>query len=129
MTTFPLNCNLVEISTPIQKRRGNRQFFDVRHNVHYISYANGYIRREIRARFNPGNILCRDQFVINKRKKTRVFYNPGPLAKHQRSYVSYQIIKEPSAQERLNIIDRISSNYKGYKGRFNNNKHYTLSIK
>jgi hypothetical protein len=123
MNTFPQNPNLVEISSSIQKRRGNRQFFDVRHNVHYISYANGYVRREIRARYNPGNILCRDQFVINKRMSKRVFYGANL------SFVSSYVSKEQSAQERLNIIDRISSNYKGYKGRFSDKKYYILSVK
>tara|TARA_Y100000310_G_C20012937_1_gene503780 strand:+ start:101 stop:478 length:378 start_codon:yes stop_codon:yes gene_type:complete len=123
---FPQNPNLVEISSSIQKARGNRQFFDIKHNVHYISYANGYVRREIRARFNPGNILCRDQFIINKRPSKKVFFNSGS---YQCSYMSKSVLKEPSAQERLNIIDRVSSNYKGYKGRFSNKDLYTLSVR
>jgi hypothetical protein len=125
MNLFPQNPNLVEISSSIQKTRGNRQFFDIKHNVHYISYANGYVRREIRARFNPGNILFRDQFIINKRPSKSVFYNSNPT----QSYVSKSVLKEPSAQERLNIIDRVSSNYKGYKGRFSNKGLYTLTVR
>ena len=125
---FPQNPNLVEISSSIQKARGNRQFFDIKHNVHYISYANGYVRREIRARFNPGNILCRDQFIINKRPSKKVFFN-SRYYPHMRSYMSKSVLKEPSAQERLNIIDRVSSNYKGYKGRFSDKNLYTLTVR
>ena len=47
----PTNPNLVEITSPIQKFRGNRQFFDTKHKVSYITYANGYVRREIKAAY------------------------------------------------------------------------------
>ena len=46
MNINPSNPNLVETTTPVQAARGNRQFFDKKSRVSYISYANGYVRRE-----------------------------------------------------------------------------------
>jgi len=113
----PTNPNLVEITSPIQKFRGNRQFFDTKHKVSYITYANGYVRREVKAIYtspwNDYKYKVQDQFVLNKRK--------GTLTKW--GYTSYSVIKEPCPQERINIIDRISTNYKGYKGRMSSENH------
>ena len=109
----PTNPNLVEITSPIQKFRGNRQFFDTKHKVSYITYANGYVRREIKAAYvspyttSNKAYKIQDQFVLNKRK--------GTLTKW--GYTSYKSILEPCPQKRMDIIDRISTNYKGYTGR------------
>ena len=76
----PKNTNLIEITTPVQAKRGNRQFFDQHHKVSYITYANGYVRREIKATYvSPytANNKCykmQDQFVINRRKCTKQTY-------------------------------------------------------
>ena len=122
-TIQPQNPNLIETTTPVQSRRGNRQFFCRQHKVSYISYANGYVRREINAEYtNPINnsfppakgvtktYKVQDQFVLNRRKSIPT----------QWGFNSRKIIKEHSAQARMDMIDRISSNYKGYRGRFTN---------
>jgi len=109
----PKNSNLVEITTKQQANNGTRQFFDQHHKISYISYSSGYVRREIKALYtSPWNGLkykVQDQFVINPRKGTQTKYG----------YTSFSTIKVFCPQKRLDIIDRISANYKGYKGRFN----------
>ena len=130
-TIQPQNPNLIETTTPVQARRGNRQFFCKQHKVSYISYSNGYVRREINAEytnpiyqsFPPANGMpmtykVQDQFVLNRRKSI-----PTPYG-----FNSYKIIKEHSAQARMDMIDRISANYKGYNGRFTRPGH-TLIMK
>ncbi len=131
MNIQPQNTNLIEITTPIQARRGNRQFFCTQHKVSYISYANGYVRREIKAEYcNPIYIdfpppegvsktyKVKDQFVLNKRKSIPT----------QWGFNSRVVVKEHCAQARMDMIDRISANYKGYRGRFTRPGH-TLIMK
>ena len=128
----PKNTNLIEITTPVQAKRGNRQFFDQHHKVSYITYANGYVRREIKATYvSPytANNKCykmQDQFVINRRKCTKQTYK-APNG-YEYSYTLTSVIKEHCPQKRMDIIDRISSNYKGYTGRFTR-PGYTLVAK
>jgi hypothetical protein len=124
----PQNPNLKEITTPIQAKRGNRQFFDTKHRVSYITYANGYVRREVKAlctaAYDPTDqYKCQDQFVINKRtcEKKTIKYPSG----YEYTYSVTGVIKEPCPQKRMDIIDHHSINYKGYTGRFTF-KHYTL---
>jgi hypothetical protein len=123
-TIQPQNPNLIETTTPIQARRGNRQFFCQQHKVSYISYANGYVRREINASYispytaSQKAYKVQDQFVLNRRKSI-----PTPWG-----FNSHKVIKEHSAQARMDMIDRISSNYKGYTGRFTQPGH-TLIMK
>ena len=113
----PKNPNLVDITSPIQLFRGNRQFFDTKHKVSYITYANGYIRREVKAIYaSPyNNYKCKvkDQAVLNRRKGTPNKYG----------YTSYKCILEPCPQKRMDIIDRVSANYKGHKGRMSSENH------
>lgn len=122
----PQNTNLIETTTPLQASRGNRQFFCRQHKVSYISYSNGYVRREINAEFRPTGAYTdlhptssqktykvQDQFVINRRKSIP----------NQWGFSSRVVIKEPCAQARMDMIDRISANYKGYRGRFTNPGH------
>ena len=128
----PQNPNLIEMTTPLQASRGNRQFFDQHHKVSYITYANGYVRREIKASYvspyTSSNKVYKmqDQFVINKRTATKQTYK-APNG-YEYSYTSTGVIKEHCPQKRMDIIDRISSNYKGYKGRFTT-PSYTLIAK
>ena len=107
----PNNPNLKEITSPIQAKRGNRQFFDTQHKVSYITYSSGYVRREIKALYtspwNGSQYKIQDQFVLNRRKRTPTKYG----------YTSYSVIKEPCPQKRMDMIDQISANYKGYNGR------------
>ena len=122
-TIQPKNPSLVEITTPLQASRGNRKFFCQEAYVSYITYANGYVRREINAEycnpiyrdFPPKNgikiVDVRDQQVLNKRKSILKSYGWGVCR-------SKKIIKEPCPQARIDMIDRISTNYKGYTGRF-----------
>tara|TARA_B100001057_G_scaffold499576_1_gene610806 strand:+ start:2428 stop:2838 length:411 start_codon:yes stop_codon:yes gene_type:complete len=128
----PQNTNLIETTTELQASRGNRQFFCQQHKVSYISYANGYVRREINAEYcNPSvkvphirelmAIKVKDQFVINRRKSTLKSYGWG-VCKTQK------VIKEHCAQNRMDMIDRISANYKGYTGRFTSTGH-TLTVR
>ena len=130
-TIQPQNPNLIETTTPVQARRGNRQFFCQQHKVSYISYSNGYVRREINAEYTnpiyqsfppadgmPMTYKVQDQFVLNRRKSI-----PTPWG-----FNSHKIIKEHSAQARMDMIDRISANYKGYTGRFTRPGH-TLIMK
>ena len=123
-TIQPQNPNLIETTTPVQTRRGNRQFFCQQHKVSYISYSNGYVRREINASYvspyttSQKAYKVQDQFVLNRRKSI-----PTPWG-----FNSHKIIKEHSAQARMDMIDRISANYKGYTGRFTRPGH-TLIMK
>jgi len=124
----PKNTNLIEITTPVQAKRGNRQFFDQHHKVSYITYANGYVRREIKAIYTAQNgkqYKMQDQFVINKRTSTKQTYkaNNG----YEYSYTSTGVIKEPCPQKRMDIIDHHSSNYRGYKGRFTRFGHFLVA--
>ena len=119
----PKNPNLSETTTPIQKKRGNRQFFDKKHKVSYITYTNGYIRREINAKYvSPYSIAedykVQDQFVLNSRKSIT----------NQWGSITRVIVKEHCLQARMDMIDRISANYKGYTGRFTSTGH-TLTVR
>ena len=127
----PQNTNLIETTTPIQASRGNRQFFCQQHKVSYISYSNGYVRREVNAEYTnpiynsfppaegmPKPCKVQDQFVLNRRKSIPT----------QWGFNSHKVIKETCAQTRMDMIDRISSNYKGYTGRFTR-AGYTLIMK
>ena len=117
MTVQPSNPNLVEITTAVQRRRGNRQWFDTKHEVSYISYTNGYIRREIKAEWISTPLMSqltgdrvikgKHQFVLNRRV-TRVCEYTNYKYRH--------LILEPSEVARIEEISRISSNYKGYTG-------------
>ena len=123
-TIQPQNPNLIEITTPIQSRRGNRQFFCQKHKVSYITYANGYVRREINASYvspytaSQKVYKVQDQFVLNRRFCASTAWG----------YKAYKVIKEHCPQARMDMIDRISANYKGYTGRFTNPGH-TLIMK
>tara|TARA_B100000212_G_scaffold156784_1_gene117770 strand:- start:71 stop:472 length:402 start_codon:yes stop_codon:yes gene_type:complete len=125
----PQNTNLIEMTTPLQSSRGNRQFFDQHHKVSYITYANGYVRREIKATYvspyNGKTYKCQDQFVINKRTATKQTYK-APNG-YEYSYTSTGVIKEHCPQKRMDIIDRVSSNYKGYTGRLSSNGHTLIA--
>jgi hypothetical protein len=126
----PKNPTLFETTTPVQAKRGNRQFYDTHHKVSYITYANGYVRREVKsiytAPYSGSKYKCQDQFVINKRTATKQTYKARNG--YEYSYTSTGVIKEPCPQKRMDIIDHHSSNYKGYKGRFTN-PGYTLISK
>ena len=123
-TIQPQNPNLIETTTPVQARRGNRQFFCKQHKVSYISYSNGYVRREINASYvspytaSQKAYKVQDQFVLNRRKSIPT----------QWGFNSRVIIKEHCPQARMDMIDRISSNYKGYTGRYTRTGH-TLIMK
>ena len=123
-TIQPQNPNLIEITTPIQARRGNRQFFCQKNKVSYLTYANGYVRREIKASYvspytaSQKVYKVKDQFVLNRRKSIPT----------QWGFSSRVVIKEHCPQARMDMIDRISANYKGYRGRFTNPGH-TLIMK
>jgi hypothetical protein len=115
----PKNPNLTEITSPIQAKRGNRQFFDTQHKVSYITYANGYVRREVKASttcmWSNKQFKVQDQFPINKRQSELKSYQD--YEGKSRSYKQYKVILEPCPQKRMDMIDRISNNYKGYTGR------------
>ena len=112
----PSNPNLIEITTPVQAKRGNRQFFDQVNEVHYISYSNGYVRREIRAIYtSPYNGM---------QHKTRRQYQLNLVEKQGRRHLR---ILEPSESKRMEIIDRLSAKFKGPTGAFAN-QAYTLTI-
>lgn len=116
----PNNPNLIEITSPIQAKRGNRQFFDKKHKVSYITYANGYVRREVKAlttcMWSHLPFKVQDQFVLNRRKGTPTKWG----------YTSYKVILEPCPQKRMDIIDRISTNYKGYTGRMSTGLYHLI---
>lgn len=129
-TIQPQNPNLIEITTPIQARRGNRQFFCQQHEVSYITYANGYVRREINIEYTnpifevfppaegmPTSYKIQNQFVLNRRESVPNQWGWG--------FNSKKVIKEHCAQVRMDMIDRISANYKGYRptGRYNTVGH------
>ena len=127
----PKNPTLFETTTPVQAKRGNRQFYDTHHKVSYITYANGYIRREVKATYvspytaSQKSYKVQDQFVINKRTATKQTYK-APNG-YEYSYTSTGVIKEPCPQKRMDIIDRISSNYKGYTGRLSKFGHFLVA--
>ena len=93
----PNNPNLKEITSPIQAKRGNRQFFDTQHKVSYITYSNGYVRREVKALYtspwNGSQYKIQDQFPINKRQSFDVEYQD--YEGKNRSYKQYKVILEP----------------------------------
>lgn len=119
----PQNPNLVEITSPVQAKRGNRQFFDQKHKVSYISYSNGYVRREIKAIYTN---YCGDkfkvqrQFPINARRVTLVPYSWG-------DYKTYTIVKEFCPIARMEMIDYYSTNYKGYKGSMSGSNYQLIA--
>ena len=127
----PKNGNLIETTTPLQAKRGNRQFFDKHHSVSYITYANGYVRREINATYvspytNSKKVYkMQDQFVINRRTVTKQTYK-APNG-YEYSFTSTGVVKEPCPQKRMDIIDHHSSNYRGYKGRFTRFGHFLVA--
>ena len=128
----PKNPTLYETTTPGQAKRGNRQFYDTHHKVSYITYSNGYVRREIKATYvspyttSQISYKVQDQFVINKRTATKQTYK-APNG-YEYSYTSTGVIKEHCPQKRMDIIDHHSSSYRGYKGRFAK-PNYTLISK
>ena len=131
----PQNPNLIETTTPLQASRGNRQFFCREAYVSYISYRNGYVRREINAEFcspytaSSKTYKVQDQFVLNRRKTVKLKWIPRRGSNDNRTHIKKEvIIKEHCAQARMDMIDRISANYKGYTGRFTRPGH-TLIIK
>jgi len=131
----PKNPNLIETTTPLQEKRSNRQFFCQKNKVSYISYSNGYVRREINAEYTSPystsqNVWkVQDQFVLNKRKTVLKSYGCEHLFLETESvYKTQKIIKEHCPQARMDMIDRISSNYKGYTGRFCS-PDYTLIVR
>ena len=130
MNTQPQNPNLIETTTSIQAKRGNRQFFDQKHKVSYITYANGYVRREINAEhvtpYNGKTRKRQDQHPINKRKTTKHTYyletNSNGI-KESYDYYTTCVVLEHCPQARMDMIDRLSTNYKGYTGRFLNPRY------
>jgi hypothetical protein len=127
----PKNTNLIETTTPVQAKRGNRQFFDQHHKVSYITYSNGYVRREIKSSYvspytgSGKSYKCQDQFVINRRTYNKETYKADNG--YEYSYTSTGVIKEHCPQKRMDIIDHHSTNYKGYKGRFTQPGHTLVS--
>ena len=122
-TIQPQNPNLIETTTPLQDTRGTRQFFCQQHKVSYISYTSGYVRREINAKYvSPYSIAedykVQDQFVLNRRKSIP----------NQWGFSTRVVIKEHCDRARMDMIDRISANYKGYTGRFTSTGH-TLTVR
>ena len=114
----PQNPNLMEITTKQQANNGTRQFFDQHHKVSYISYTSGYVRREIKVMYtcphhNHSNKL-KYQFPLNKRKAFDVEYQD--YNGETKSYKAFKSVLETCPQKRMDIIDRISCKYKGYKG-------------
>ena len=115
----PKNPNLVEITTKQQAKNGTRQFWDKKNKVSYISYSSGYVRREIKAiytcPYNGVTNKLQDQFPLNKRasfvSKYLDYYG------ETKSYKRYKTVLEHCPQKRIDIIDRVSTNYKGYQGR------------
>ena len=114
----PKNSNLVEITTKQQANNGTRQFFDQHHKVSYISYSSGYVRREIKVIYtcphhNHTNKL-KYQFSLNKRKDVDVEYKD--FDGETKTYKASKSVLENCPQKRMDMIDRISYKYKGYKG-------------
>ena len=95
------NKNLVETTSSLQASRGNRSFLDTSNKVRYISYSNGYVRRELHA-INYAGRLERKQYQLNRSMTT-------PLQGVKR----IAILNE---DDRLALIDRVSKSYvyRGY---------------
>lgn len=95
------NTNLVETTSQLQASRGNRSFIDTSNNVRYISYANGYVRRELKIEIMPG-ISFNKQYQLNRKKMT-------PLQGVKRIAIANE-------SDRLALIDKLSNgyNYRGY---------------
>jgi len=90
------NTNLVETTSNLQASRGNRSFIDTSNNVKYISYANGYVRRELNVERVPG-FPIRMQYQLNIKKMI-----PRQGVKR------VAIAKE---EDRLALIDSVSNGY------------------
>ena len=123
----PKNPNLIEITSPIQAKRGNRQFFDTKHKVSYISYSSGYVRREVKASttcmWSNKQFKAQAQYQLNKVKVITKDYKDCD-GKTQ-SFASFKRVMEPCPQKRMDIIDRRSASYKGYRGTMSTSR-YTL---
>lgn len=95
------NSNLIETTSELQASRGNRSFLDTSNNVRYISYSNGYVRRELHFTLRNG-IVDRKQYQLNKQTLT-------PLQGVKRIAITNE-------DDRLALIDKLSKgyNYRGY---------------
>ena len=127
-TDYQAPHGLYEITTGRQRKSGTRQFFDTKTGAHYISYQNGYVRREIRmqaiSRATGKKYTHRLQYQLNPTRVTRYGYSPTQMfgSLDEATDVSYYNHVErkmiSSEEDRIKLIKERASKYKGYKGSY-----------
>ena len=94
---------LYEITTRRQKKNGTRQFFHTPTETHYISYANGYVRREIRMNYKLNN--------SDRKYAHRLQYQINPTIKQGNRTQRVMLMNE---EDRIDLIKRRAEKYQGY---------------
>ena len=127
-TEYQIPHGLYEITTDRQRKSGTRQFFDTKSGAHYISYQNGYVRREIRiqavSKVTGKKYTHRLQYQLNPTKVTRYGYSPTQMfgsLEDATDVLYYNRVKRKmidSEEDRIKLIKEKASNYKGYKGSY-----------
>ena len=97
-----MNSNLIEITTPIQSKNGTRMFKCTRTGAHYGSYASGYVRRKVDGGSSAGRF-----YQLNKKEMVESF-NPAL----NMSFVGTERVMINTEEERLNLINRRSLNFR-----------------
>ena len=97
-----MNSNLIEITTPIQSKNGTRMFKCTRTGAHYGSYASGYVRRKVDGGSSAGRF-----YQLNKKEMIKSF-NPAL----NMSFVGTERVMINTEEERLNLINRRSLNFR-----------------
>ena len=106
-----ISSDLQEITTRRQKKNGTRQFFHTPTGAHYISYANGYVRREIRMNYT---YECFDKLrgvTISPTFSRRLQYQLNPIIKQGKRTRRVMI---PNEKDRIERINRRAEIYPGY---------------
>ena len=97
-----MNSNLIEITTPLQSKNGTRMFKCTRTGAHYGSYASGYVRRKVDGGSSAGRF-----YQLNKKEMVESF-NPAL----NMSFVGTERVMINTEEERLNLINRRSLNFR-----------------
>ena len=97
-----MNSNLIEITTPLQSKNGTRMFKCTRTGAHYGSYASGYVRRKVDGGSSAGHF-----YQLNKKEMVESF-NPAL----NMSFVGTERVMINTEEERLNLINRRSLNFR-----------------
>ena len=125
-TEYQIPHGLYEITTDRQRKNGTRQFFDTKAGAHYISYQNGYVRREIRmqvvSKATGKKYTHRLQYQLNPTRVTRYGYSPTQMfgsLDEATDVLYYNHVERKmidNEEDRINLIKEKARKYKGYNG-------------